>query len=356
MMEYNLIIVNIGAIILEFGEHWHSSTILTVFILTRIIVILCSAILIYWIFFKRSDLIQKLYQSFNSNSALQKASLFYTGFICLSLYLVEFIFTIIKLSPATELFIFSIFLISIIISAFSLIFILKAYKNQSELKWLKESEKARQEYYNNLDVQQVHTRQIIHDYKNVLATIQLSLNDSGQRDDSATKNLISEAQTVLTQQQPDQGSMSAIAYPPLQNLLYLKWTAAQNQGINLVIQTEGEQILAGLSDVLPIIRIVGILLDNALEATIADQQKEFVTLISADNQNNVEITIINQVTNQFRLEHLNQNSYTTKGKRHGQGMTIINDLITSHHNLHLRKHLNNLNLEISLYIEANDYA
>lgn len=356
MMECNLIVINIGSIIIEIGQTWRPSVTIFIFILVRIIIIVCLAALTLWLFFKQTNWIQNFYQSVNYSSNIWKASIIYTGLVCLALYLFEFIFTINNFSPSTEIFIFGVFIFSIIINTTSIIIILKAYKNQFELKWLKESEKARQEYYDNFDIQQAHTRQIIHDYKNILATIQLSLNDSEQDNSTMTKNLISEAQNVLTQQQPDQDSMSAIACPPLKNLLYLKWTAAQNKGINMIIQTEGEQILATITDVLPIIRIMGILLDNALEAAIDDHLKELLVLIYTDDQKNVEITVINQVSNSFRLEQLNQNGYTTKGDGHGQGMTIINELITEHHNLHLRKRLNNMNLEISLYIEANDNA
>lgn len=352
MMECNLIIINIGSIILDLGQHWYPKSALTILIVVRVAIMLSLFGLALWLPLKRNLWIKKLYDSVNHSAVFWKTGLIDMGLVCFALYIFEFIFTVLEVNPLTELFVLGVFVLSILLNALSLIFSLRAYRNQTELHWIKKAGAAREEYYTNLEIQQTRNRQILHDYKNVLASIQFSLNHATvPAVSSDTDTLISQAQDQLVDQQPDTASISAIACAPLRSLIYLKWTAALNQGIKMNLATEGKHLLATQKDVLTIVRIVGILLDNALEATVANHQKQLTLLISENSDQSVEITIINAVPKTFKLGLLNQSGYTTKGKGHGNGLAIVNQLIANHQGLNLRKHLSNNELEISLFIE-----
>ncbi len=353
MMDLNLIIINIGSIILEFGKVWYPHTVMTVFVVVRVGIIVALVGLTFWLLSKQTLWLERLYDAVNNSAPIWKMGLIYTGMICLMLYVFEFIFTIIDTKPVTEAFVLGIFILSILLSVLSLAFALRAYRDQTRLRYLKASEAAREEYYANLEVQQTRTRQVLHDYKNILAAIRFSLaHDPDATGTQSTDTLIMQAQAQLASQQPDAASLAAIACSPLRSLIYLKWTAALNQGVQMNLETKGKQILASHPDVLAIVRIVGILIDNALEATVADQKHDFSVLIAAEAQQSVEITVINTVPATFKLAQLNQAGYTTKGVGHGNGLMIIKQLLATHHELKLRKHLQAKKLEISLFIEG----
>jgi hypothetical protein len=84
-------------------------------------------------------------------------------------------------------------------------------------------------------------------------------------------------------------------------LLYLKWTQAENAKRHLQIQTQGDIDLKPEDLVMPVLRGVGILLDNALEAINVGQSA--AVLLVADVKH-VAITVINPVPADFTLQDL----------------------------------------------------
>jgi two-component system sensor histidine kinase AgrC len=57
-------------------------------------------------------------------------------------------------------------------------FLNHALQARNQVKLLQAAETARTKYYADLEAQQVHTQKILHDYKNVLASLELSLEPS----------------------------------------------------------------------------------------------------------------------------------------------------------------------------------
>lgn len=97
------------------------------------------------------------------------------------------------------------------------------------------------------------------------------------------------------------------------------------------------------------LRIVGILLDNAIEAT-ATQGIIDILLVPATDE--LTITVINTVPADFKLARLNQIGYTTKGDNHGNGLANIRELTRTNHHLHMIKQLIDRKLSITLSIEV----
>ena len=157
--------------------------------------------------------------------------------------------------------------------------------------------------------------------------------------------MLAYAQQALTQAQPDQAVLDHILCPPLRSLLYLKWTQATNAKRHLQIQTQGEIALQPDDLVMPVLRGVGILLDNALEA-IASGQSAAVLLV-ADDQH-LEITVINPVATDFTLNDL---AHTSKGAGHGNGLAIIQEL-SQDARIQARTKLHHHQLAQSLIIEV----
>nr|WP_240143106.1 GHKL domain-containing protein [Lacticaseibacillus rhamnosus] len=105
-----------------------------------------------------------------------------------------------------------------------------------------------------------------------------------------------------------------------------------------------------------IIRILGILIDNAIDETATLKLKSFrVLLLPA--RDHLEIVVANPIPDGFDLTRLNQKGFTTKGSGHGQGMSIINDLIQQNPNISMRKAIiNNDQLKITLFIGGKAHA
>ncbi len=74
-------------------------------------------------------------------------------------------------------------------------------------------------------------------------------------------------------------------------------------------------------------RILGVYLDNAHDASVDSKEKEISIEILSKNKN-LEIIISNTFNQKIQIEKLDNYGYTTKGKGHGIGLTLVNDIIS----------------------------
>ncbi|WP_347299269.1 GHKL domain-containing protein [Dolosigranulum savutiense] len=87
------------------------------------------------------------------------------------------------------------------------------------------------------------------------------------------------------------------------------------------------------------VRLIGILLDNAIEATLEVEKKQ-VNIVVNQVDETLEITIENtyEVDQLSHVEMLYQPEYTTKSGHDGLGLTIVDQMSNSHHNLFVQYH------------------
>ena len=215
-----------------------------------------------------------------------------------------------------------------VVNLCSLFFILRSYRYYLELLVVKHTNESRRAYYASLNQQRENTSKLLHDYKNLLATLQLSLQQTSASQSSDTSNIIAQAQRSIQQAESGKDSLAAIESDPLRNLLYLKWSEATNSGIRLHIHTEGTIQPLSNNAGFAVIRALGILIDNALEESIR----------------------INDINDDFNLAKFAEPGFTTKGRGHGNGLTIINELIQQNKNIIIKKAVIKKQLKITLFI------
>ena len=75
-----------------------------------------------------------------------------------------------------------------------------------------------------------------------------------------------------------------------------------------------------------ICRILGVYLDNAYDASINSIEKEITIEMNVNNQQ-LEIIISNTFTGVINYNNIGNYGYTTKGKGHGVGLSLVNDII-----------------------------
>jgi len=85
-----------------------------------------------------------------------------------------------------------------------------------------------------------------------------------------------------------------------------------------------------------ICRVLGVYLDNAHEASKETKKKEVTIEILIDN-NKLLIIISNSYKGKIEIEKIDKEGYTTKGKNHGVGLSLVNDIIKSNKNLEQKR-------------------
>lgn len=187
-----------------------------------------------------------------------------------------------------------------------------------------------------LEYEQIMDRYKIanHENKNELLTIRNMVDPKDKKTinyiDKLIDNKIKDNETIFykTSKIPD-GGLKAIIYSKLCKMddMKIKYELDIANDVKTI-----DLIKIGDTTTLNICKVIGVFLDNAIEAVSNLKKKKIILeifimddLLYIDISNNYEGMIeVNKITNK---------GYTTKGKGHGYGLTLVNEIVKSDDNL-----------------------
>ena len=208
------------------------------------------------------------------------------------------------------------------------------YFVKSSWMYLKEKNEKQQrqfleKYTANLEENYTQLRKFKHDYQNIL----LSMGEYIIEDDREglkeyyEKIVLKTGQEIMSDNMRFDG-LENIKVPAIRSLTYQKLVKAQQLGIetNLEVRDPFSKVAV---DIITVVRILGILLDNAIEAT-ADQNKGIISIAYVvQSDGDLEVIVQNTVKNdnQVELNKIFEDGYTTKGNGHGKGLSNVKKLV-----------------------------
>lgn len=188
-----------------------------------------------------------------------------------------------------------------------------------------------EEYEKMLDYQRVAN----HENKNQLLVVRSLLKEN---ENSDALNYVNE---VLDDKKDDNdvlfGRAKKIPSGGLQGIVYQKMLVMNDKNIKPILDVSNsvkkfkfENLDTKLN--YDICRIIGVFLDNAIEETEKLDEREI--MLSMHEQNNdLVIEISNKFKNVPDLERLEEKGYSTKGKGHGYGLSLVNDIVNNNNQI-----------------------
>ena len=200
-----------------------------------------------------------------------------------------------------------------------------------------ENEKISKKYDELLDVMKSYEsdieeqRTIRHETKNEFATIKCKLQD---KEDS--KIIIKYIDSVIGEKEKASSiKYSKFKYLPsngLKGFFYYKFIEAEKKGINVSINISKQIENSFLKDIetkdfKDLARIIGVYLDNAIEASSTSEDKKLGIEMYLIKEK-IEIIITNTFNNEINLDKIGKESFSTKGKNRGHGLLLVNKILS----------------------------
>ena len=200
-----------------------------------------------------------------------------------------------------------------------------------------ENEKISKKYDELLDVMKSYEsdieeqRTLRHETKNEFATIKCKLQD---KEDNIT--IIEYIDSVIGEKEKAGSTKySKFKYLPsngLKGFFYYKFIEAEKKGINVSINISKQIENSFLKDIetkdfKDLARIIGVYLDNAIEASSTSEDKKLGIEMYLIKEK-IEIIITNTFNNEINLDKIGKESFSTKGKHRGHGLLLVNKILS----------------------------
>ncbi len=221
----------------------------------------------------------------------------------------------------------------LLVMLFLLLAMRRSYQEQIQTEAKKKALQDLQDYTHNLEAMYNGLRSFKHDYINILLSISGyiencdmdELKNYFENKIFPTKHLIDQGDYKLNQ-------LSNIGVLEIKSLLSAKMIYAHESGIDVTIDIP-DRVDRFLIDTVDLARILGIFLDNAIEATLETEQPQ-IGLNILRNKAGVSIIISNHFQdNGVSLHKLKQKGFSTKIGHPGIGLSNAQKIIHSYNNV-----------------------
>lgn len=238
-----------------------------------------------------------------------------------------------------NLWIFSIYLVLILAIAAAIVFLsIKQYKIQAK-------EKEQQNFSNYLKLlEQTNedTRSFQHDYINILTSIRHYI----EKEDIPALKTYFYDQILPTQQKEIDttimlNELNNLQIDGLKGLLTTKFLHAKEHDIPMHLEVR-EEIDNIRMDIIELNRVLGILLDNAIEASkVIDHPIIQVAFIKLEDSILIVLSNKIQEGNELKVHDVFREGYSTKGKNRGFGLSILKEIINRNNHTVLHTKIEN---------------
>jgi len=254
-----------------------------------------------------------------------------------------FLFFLFPLEHEFYFSIISAFLFVVPIFAFTSVFTLLTLLKRRYERQSKEAELINLQYYiNEIEQQYTAVRKFEHDYHNILLSIDGFLetnNLAGLKQYYSSK--VKTASESIAKNNIAVLDLCKIKATEIKSILSAKLMLAQSLGIDTRFESN-EDIVSFPIDSIMLVRMLGIIMDNAIEA-LTEQQDRGVLQVSCFNGIMQTTLVVENTCNIGMLDfsELSQEGFSTKGEGRGLGLCILLELIDANPNVTLETYIKN---------------
>lgn len=196
------------------------------------------------------------------------------------------------------------------------------------------------EYTGQIEDLYLDIRSFKHDYINILSSMHSYINEHNYEGlEKYFNQELMPAGSTLAFGDSAYGKLGFIQVPEIKSILYIKILQALKQGIAVTTDLK-EKFSYFPMNVLDLVRVLGILLDNAIEASALTDEK-FLSITFLKDMENIYIQIQNSSPQIENVEELYQIKNSSKGEERGFGLFEVRKIIGQYSNVLLNTEYSN---------------
>lgn len=201
------------------------------------------------------------------------------------------------------------------------------YEKKMELKQKKFEQRQMEQYMDKIQDLYAELKGFRHDFGNIITSLNLAIEERDLEDIKRIKrDVLEECYGELQKEEYTGFDLGNIRDSALRSILSRGWIYAEKLGVKLTFET-GEVIEKLPMRLLDLVRTVGILVNNAIEAANSSLEKE-VHIAVFNMPNGVHLIVQNSIADQpIDWNKLFDKGFSTKGDRRGMGLGIVKDIV-----------------------------
>ncbi|WP_353989370.1 GHKL domain-containing protein [Pediococcus argentinicus] len=250
-------------------------------------------------------------------------------FITVSFFIIYYTIDTLKNDDVMIILVFSFELLLFLIITFCFYILIDANKKNLEEKRLRQNRTMIHEFDHQVTAQMKDIHKFRHDFQNMMIGLDGYINADDMPGLKHYYERLSKEWKLVQPAPGFQGELKNITDVGLQNLIYQKYMVASTEGVHLLIEADDK--IPTLADYgIDIIRMIGILVDNAIEyAKQGNEKKVYLALFN--NHNAVQISVANPINpdDKVNVSHLMDEGFTSKGDNHGTGLNTVRNIVES---------------------------
>ena len=229
----------------------------------------------------------------------------------------------IEMNTENVLFIFIVFITIIILA---LLLLTLYYRRQQKL-YLKQ-------YYGELENSFNDIREFRHDYKNLIVTLGMLVENEDLQGIKTFYNSMTEYQkNEIISGSHNLERLTRIRIDYLRGFLFSKIREAESRNVDVFVEVSGKIESVNMNRV-DLVRVLGIILDNAIEE-VETIGRGTVSIILIKIDSGVVISVENDCREDIeRVHQLREKNFSSKGEKRGLGLYILDEILRKENQIH----------------------
>ncbi|MGY5246683.1 sensor histidine kinase [Lactiplantibacillus plantarum] len=239
-----------------------------------------------------------------------------------------------NITATIQLTLITSFIVMLLMMLWQMVFFIRSYMKKQEASYQAKQNTQLNEYLKSVEQQYLELRRFKHDYKNVMLALQDSISSGSSSEQLPYfKELIAQSAIDTSLDSGKIAKIQHVGNETLRGLIVQKFFDAQTKGIELSLELDQSEFIIQ-HNLVDVVRIVGNLLDNAIDAAKSTPDKQVTCAFNSLHETK-EISVRNSTNKKLDVNKMFELGASTKGSQRGFGLSNVQQLVDKQKNFFL---------------------